>query len=321
MALPPHARQSFGNAAQLPVLMESGTYAVDPDPRWAGGIAGEIVIAPGDVRGTRLGSGPDDGYCCGLDGRDGPNMTCAACGLPVATRIDDCTLWQAVWLVPDAVRRVPTPVDDAEPLTWEQAMAASSPVPPCEPVTDWGGKYGNSYSWTWSPRWEAAAGQALAHLLAASEGRPVTVPEGLAAEVLQRDLDALLPVGPTARRAAPAGPGRPVPDADILLVPAHPQTGEPWSPRQPGPQYRVPLPVGVWLSLVSPSPQDVPDPVSGTLPPLVRCDYPLLPSPCGLFLVDWRAFQRTAARLPAAATPWFRENLAQRAPHLSLGPV
>ncbi|MEU1785216.1 hypothetical protein ABZ553_04870 [Streptomyces sparsogenes] len=37
--------------------------------------------------------------------------------------------------------------------------------------------------WSWSPQWEAAAGRALAHLLVASEGRRVTVPDGLAGEV------------------------------------------------------------------------------------------------------------------------------------------
>jgi hypothetical protein len=80
VSLPVHARQKYGNGAQLPVLMESGTFAVDPDP-WGGpwrmwdeidpweaearGIyapvyalsdstPGASVIAPGDIRGTRL---------------------------------------------------------------------------------------------------------------------------------------------------------------------------------------------------------------------------------------------------------------------------
>ncbi len=59
-----------------------------------------------------------------------------------------------------------------------------------------------------SPQWEAAAGQALAHLLADSERRPVRVPNGLIAEVFQRALDALLPAAPPERRAVLAGPGR-----------------------------------------------------------------------------------------------------------------
>ncbi len=84
-------------------------------------------------------------------------------------------------------------------------------------------------------------------LLVASEGRPVTVPDGLVNEVFQRALDALLPEGLPARRSVLAGPGLPVPDADadILLVPDHPQTGKTWT--HAGPAYAVPLPYGVWL--------------------------------------------------------------------------
>lgn len=77
-ALPAHARQKYGNGIQLPVLMESGTFAVDPEPwgppwrRWeetdpdeaaargiyapvhavSQGAPGAIVIAPGDTRGV-----------------------------------------------------------------------------------------------------------------------------------------------------------------------------------------------------------------------------------------------------------------------------
>lgn len=80
VSLPVHTRQQYGNGTQLPVLMESGTFAVDPGP-WGGpwrmwdeidpgeaearGIyapvralsdstPGASVIAPGDIRGTRL---------------------------------------------------------------------------------------------------------------------------------------------------------------------------------------------------------------------------------------------------------------------------
>lgn len=86
------------------------------------------------------------------------------------------------------------------------------------------------------------------------------LPHGLIAEVFQRALDALLPAGPPARRAVLAGPGLSVPDlgADILLLPTHPQTGEPWSPTGPtGPTasaYPVPLPFGVWMWLAFPEP-------------------------------------------------------------------
>ncbi len=83
---------------------------------------GAIAIAPGDTRGTVLIAEKGSGHCCGLDGADGPNMACEACGLLVASRIDDCSLWQAVWFVPNAVRR--HPIADAAsgtgPLSWAE---------------------------------------------------------------------------------------------------------------------------------------------------------------------------------------------------------
>ncbi|QNS03602.1 hypothetical protein [Streptomyces xanthii] len=344
VALPAHAHASYGNGIQLPVLMEAGTYAVDPEPwgppwrtwdelapgeaarrgvflpvpRLSDAPAGAVVIAPGDVRGTRLVPEQSDGACCGMDGRDGPNMACASCASPVATRVDDCSLWQAVWFAPDAVRRMPTDGDAADPLAWEQVVDQVQPSAPFEPIATWGGgRYGTGHYWSWSPRWEAAAGQALAHLVAASEGQPLTVPDGLTAQVFQRALDALLPDGPPRRRAVLAGPGLPVAadGADVLLVPVHPQTGEPWDP--PGAAhsaYRVPLPADLWLTLVRPQPRGpVPEPVSGGLPPLVRCDYPIPPGGRGHFWVDRWMFRRTAARLPAARHPWFREVIEHRA--------
>ncbi len=80
VALPVHACQQYRNGLQLPVLMESGTFAVEREPwgppwrRWkeidpdeaaARGIyapvpalsdaaPGAVVIAPGDTRGTVL---------------------------------------------------------------------------------------------------------------------------------------------------------------------------------------------------------------------------------------------------------------------------
>ncbi|MFJ9448264.1 hypothetical protein ACIRRH_41595 [Kitasatospora sp. NPDC101235] len=257
VALPVHAYQKYGNGTQLPVLMEPGTFAMDPEPsgppwrRWeeidpdeatargfyapvyalSDGAPGAIAIAPGDARGTVLIPERSGGYCCGLDGADGPNMACGACGLPVASRIDDCSLWQAVWLAPDAVRRLPVEGAGPAPLPWEELMEEGEGAPPFEPIRTWGSRWGTSHYWSWSPQWEAAAGRALAHLLAASQGVPVTVPDGLIKEVFQRALDALLPAAPSARRAVLAGPGQPVPgaDADILLVPTHPQTGEVWT--------------------------------------------------------------------------------------------
>ncbi|MCX5461634.1 hypothetical protein AB0391_05515 [Streptomyces albidoflavus] len=78
VALPVHARQRWGHSL-MPVLMGSGTYAVDQEP---GGPAGAAVLAPGDLRGTVLLPERCDG-CCGSAGGDGPNLACVRCGLPV----------------------------------------------------------------------------------------------------------------------------------------------------------------------------------------------------------------------------------------------
>lgn len=268
----------------MSVLMEPGTFAGDD--------RGQIVIAPGDARGTTLISGKDSGSCCGLDGSDGPNMECAACGLPVASRIDDCSLWQAVWFEPGAVRR--SAVGPAQqPASWAELMAEGKRTPPLEPHTGWAPRAGARYWWTWSPRWEAAAGRALARLVVAAEGRAVSVPDGLVAEVFRRSLDRLLPAGAPARRAVLAGPGVPVVDADILLVPEHPQTGESWSP---GAEVSlVPLPFGIWLWLVDPEPH-LYAPVSGGMPDGVLRDEPGLPSPNQLFQPDLRAFEEALGK-------------------------
>ncbi|WP_089229362.1 hypothetical protein [Actinacidiphila glaucinigra] len=345
VSLPVHARQKYGNGAQLPVLMGSGTFAVDPDP-WGGpwrmwgendpgeagarGIyapvyalsdstPGASVIAPGDIRGTRLIPEKRGGACCGLDGADGPNMACAACDLPVATRVDDCSLWQAVRLSSDAVHRVPVDGFPAAALSWAELAEKGEKTPLFEPIATWGGRLGSNHYWSWSPQWEAAAGHALAHLLAASQGQPVQVPGGLIADVFQRALDALLPAGTPTRRAVLAGPGRPAPDAsvDILLVPVHPQTGQTWTPAGPAASaYPVPLPLGVWLWLVSPQPY-LPFPASGRIPHDVLRDDPLPLLPNSLFRADWGTFQHTLVRLPAVRSPWLRtilENLSQGTP-------
>jgi hypothetical protein len=332
--------------------MESGTFAVDPEPwgppwrKWeridpdeaavrgvyapvhalSDGAPGAFVIAPGDIRGVLLLREQRSGACCGVAGADGPNMVCEACGLLVATRIDDCSLWQAVWLAPNAVRRLLVDGADAEPLSWEELTEEGKSTPPFEPIAPWGSPLGASHHWSWSPQWEAAAGRALAHLLAASEGQPVTVADGMTEEVFQSSLDALLPAGPQERRAVLAGPGRPAPDAgaDILLVPVHPQTGRTWTPTGPAASaYPVPLPFGVWLWLVSPQPR-LPVPPSGRVPDDVlrepvgrrlsggsgwRRDFDdlLPPRPHYPFRADWGTFHHTLARLPAVRSPWLRE--------------
>ncbi|MFF9590132.1 hypothetical protein ACF1FX_13035 [Streptomyces sp. NPDC014646] len=104
VALPVHARQTYGHQL-LPALMESGTYAVDPEPSgppwrpWneigpdgaaargvfaplhglSFGEPGAVVVAPGDLRDTALIPDRLGGSCMGLDGRDGPNVACANC--------------------------------------------------------------------------------------------------------------------------------------------------------------------------------------------------------------------------------------------------
>lgn len=103
-----------------------------------------------------------------------------------------------------------------------------------------------------------------------------------------------------------AGPGQPPPDAgvDILLVPVHPRTGQAWAPAHPtGSVHLVPLPLGVWLWLVSPRP-DPPVPASGHLPLWVLRDDPLPPLPHGPLRADRGTFQHTLVRLPAVRSPW-----------------
>ncbi|MEU6851816.1 hypothetical protein ABZ901_18085 [Actinacidiphila alni] len=344
ISLPVHAHQKYGNGTQMPVLMEAGTFSVDPEPwgptwrRWdeidpaeaeargiyapvyalSDGAPGAVVIAPGDIRGTRLIPEKRGGACCGLDGADGPNMACLTCGSAVATRIDDCSLWQAVWLAPGAVRSLSVGDADTTPLSWEELLEVGEVIPPFEPIGTWGGsRLGANHYWSWSPRWEAAAGHALAHLLAASEGQPVKVPNGLISDVFQHALDVLLPQERPERRAVLAGPGQPDPaaDADILLVPIHPQTGGTWTPAAPAASaHTVPLPLGMWLWMTLPQPY-LPVPVSGRIPHDVLRDDPLPPYPHRPLWADRETFQRTLVRLPAARSPWVRtilEGLAHR---------
>ncbi|MFE5082747.1 hypothetical protein [Streptomyces mirabilis] len=319
VALPVHAHHSYGHEL-LPALMESGTYAVDPEPsgppwrQWSEigvdeteargvfapvpalsfGAPGAIVVAPGDTRGTVLIPERCDGYCMGLDGRDGPNLACAQCGRAVATRIDDCSLWQAVWFDPQAVRRLPAEGPRNRTVDWETLVDERQDAPPIEPPG------------VWSPRWEAAVGAALAHLLAASAGTPVAVPQGLLADTFGRALDALLPTGPPVRNVVLAGPGLPDPDraaSDIGLVPRHPQTGTSWQPSAT--VDTVPLAADVWMHLAFQRDR-LPVPATGGMPEGVFRDDPLPMHPWGAFRPDARAFLHTLARLPAVRRPWLR---------------
>jgi hypothetical protein len=316
VALHVHAHQKYGHDL-LPVLMEPGTYAVDPEPSgppwrlWSEvgadeaesrgvdapvyplsyGPAGAVVVAPGDIRGTVLIPERCDGYCCGLDGRDGPNLACAQCGRAVATRIDDCSLWQAVWLDPQAVRHLPGDGPASRVINWEELREEHPGKPPIQPPG------------AWSPPWEAAVGAALAHLLAASNGTPVAVPDGPVAQTFRRALDALLPPRPPAKNLALAGPGLPTPAADLALVPRHPQTGE-VCPRS-GTAQAVPLATDVWRHLAFHHDQ-TPLPVTGGILDGVRRDDPPLPLPREPFRPDWEVFLDTLARLPEVRQPWLR---------------
>lgn len=314
VALPVHAHHSSWHEL-LPPLMEQGTYAVDPLPSGppyrrrqeieedeaaargvyapeysvSFGAAGRIALAPGDSRGTVLIPERCDGYCVGLDGRDGPNLACERCASAVGTRVDDCGMWQAVWLEPGAVRRVasvggPAPVDP---------VPGVRPRPPVEPGGGWDG------------RWVAAVAVALAHLVVAAEGDPVTFPAGgLLAETFARGADAVLPTGPVRKSVGLAGPGVPVSGHDIALVPRDPVTGEPWRPSADVPV--APLSAEVWAYLAEP-PETSPLPASGTLPPgVLRDDYPLPPHPAYTFEMDRRIFLHTLARHPAVRRPRIR---------------
>ncbi|MEV5829502.1 hypothetical protein AB0L25_28455 [Spirillospora sp. NPDC052242] len=316
VALPVLAHGRYGHDL-LPALMDPGTYAVDPEPsgppwrRWSEidpdeaaargvyapvpalsfGPPGAVVIAPGDVRGTVLIPDRCDGYCLGLDGRDGPNLACAGCELAVATRIDDCSFWQAIRLDPRTVRRLPGVRPAAPVAGWEALSGEYAGTPPVEPPG------------FWSPLWEAAVGAALARLPAASTGAPVTVPDGPIADAFRHALDTLLPRDVRPKTLALAGPGLPGPDGDIALVPAHPRTGAIWEP--PGTPDAVPLDFRVWRYLAF-GDDRVPVPVTGGLPDGVRRDEspPLLPG--WPFRPDREVFLRTLARLPEVRRPWLR---------------
>jgi hypothetical protein len=331
VVLPVQTGQSNGYRFMGP-LMEPGTYAVNPDhfgPPWRPeaeidaealaargwyvpgygmpeGPRGAVVIAPGDVRGTVFIPERLDGYCCGLTEHYGLNLACAQCGRPVATRVDDCSRWQAVWLDPRAVRRVSDAGSARTVMAWEDLGAQRPSLPPMEPAGQW------------SVVWSAVIADALARVVAVSGGRPVTVPDGPAAAVFRRALDALLPPGPPtrnepakpdspaqsatpakpARNVTLAGPGLPVRDADIVLVPQHPQTGACW----PAPEAAdaVPLAFDVWAYLAFHRNHRA---LPGADP---TGDGPLPPGPTYAFRPDWLIFRTTLARMPEVRQPWLR---------------
>ncbi|MFB7124699.1 hypothetical protein [Kitasatospora sp. NPDC056273] len=301
--------------------MEPGTYAVDPRPTgppwrlWqevgeeaaarqgvyapvysvSFGARGRIVIAPGDSRSMTLIPERCEGYCRGVDGRAGPNLACTGCERAVATRIDDCGSWQTVWLEPDAVVSRPSELPDRPPPDWADLERAEHRVPPVEP------------DGSWSRRWEAAVGVMLAHLVTATENHPVPLPSGPVAELLGHAVARYLPPGPNPRTVELAGPGipEPRPRPDVLLVPRHPGTGEPWRP--PGLKATVvPLDSGVWAYLTSPG-ETSPMPAIGALPAgVLRDDYPMPLRPWRLLEPHDRAFRDTLVGLPEIRGPRLR---------------
>ncbi|MFF0298389.1 hypothetical protein ACFYST_33620 [Kitasatospora sp. NPDC004614] len=320
VALPVHTHH--GGWEELhPPLMEPATYAVEPrpiGPPWrlwedvgaeaaarqgvyapvysvSFGARNQIVIAPGDSRSMTLILEKCAGYCRGVDGRDGPNLACTGCGRAVATRIDDCGSWQTVWLEPDAVVRRPSGLPAQPPPGWADLERAEHRVPPVEP------------DGSWSRRWEAAVGVALAHLVVATGNRPVALPVGPVADLLGHAVARYLPPGPDTRSVGLAGPGLPEPQPrpDVLLVPRHPGTGEPWQPSDGGATV-VPLESGVWAYLAGPG-ETSPMPATGVLPPgVLRDDYPLPPHPWCPLPAHHRAFLDTLVRLPAIRSPRLR---------------
>ncbi|MFI2109313.1 hypothetical protein [Streptomyces lydicus] len=95
--IPPPVTEEAPGHRFLPPLMPHGSYAVSPH-------TGAFVLNPDDISGVSR--HPDRGRlngCCGLDGLDGPNLVCDACGAEVATQQSDCWSQQLITLIPDAV--------------------------------------------------------------------------------------------------------------------------------------------------------------------------------------------------------------------------
>jgi hypothetical protein len=316
VALPVHADQKSGNRpGSLAPVLESGTFAVNPLPsgspwrRWeeleaseaealgwyaprvriSVGLAGQVLLAPGDVRGAVI--NPvlvGDSACCGLDGGE-PNMVCVSCGMPVAIRIDDCGLRQATWLDPLSTRVIEDGPGPHLVLDWADLIDQRPGIPPSEP----GGH--------WNPIWAAATASALAHLLAASGGDPIVIPDPQVAEVFRPTLDRLVnPVGAGPERTLSlAGPGLPGAGGDLVLIPEHPQTGEHW-PVTP-PVKPIPLAWDVWWHLAF---HRTPKPVGRSVPIPSEALPALLPG--YRFQPDGRIFLGVLARQPEVRQPRLR---------------
>ncbi|GAA0795216.1 hypothetical protein [Spirilliplanes yamanashiensis] len=303
VALPVHTHQKYGNGpGSLDPLLEHGTFAVDPLPSGApwrlwpeprpdisAGTVGRVLLAPGDVRGAALDPAlADDVACCGLNG-DEPNMVCTTCGTPVATRIDDCGLWQAVWLDPLSTHVIEDGPGPHPVLGWTELLDQRSGVPPSLP------------DGSWHPIWPAAVAAALAHLLAASGGDPILIPDHRVADVFRHTLDSLaVPAGRRpARSLVLAGPGLAAPADDLALVPEHPQTGEQWPVAQP--VTPIPLAWDAWRHLAT---RRDAKPVGRSVTTAPEALPALLPGQ--RLRPDGVIFFRVLARLPEVRQPWLR---------------
>jgi hypothetical protein len=316
VVLPVHANQKWGNGpGSLAPALEPGTFAMDPLPsgspwrRWAeleageaealgwyaprfsisAGPAGQVLLAPGDVRGAVIDPAlVGDSACCGLDGGD-PNMVCITCGAAVAIRIDDCGLRQAIWLDPRSTHVIEDGPGPHPVLDWPDLIDQRPGIAPCEP------------SGGWHPMWAAAAASALAHVLAASGGEPLVIPDHQVAAIFGPTLDRL--VGPAGtgphRTVVLAGPGLPAAVGDVALIPQHPQTGEYWpvaSPAKP-----VPLAWDVWAHLAL---HRASKPVGRSVPIPPEAQPALLPG--YRFEPDGTIFLSVLARLPEVGQPRLR---------------
>ncbi|GAB1818127.1 hypothetical protein HerbRD11066_12910 [Herbidospora sp. RD11066] len=307
VALPAHASGRWGNDRLHEQLLEPGTYAVNPErsgPPWRPweeltsaeleslgfyaplregsgelslGPSGAIALCLGDLRGTAFIPDRLDGSCCGLIA----DLACASCGSEVALLIDDCGLWQVVWLQPGRVRGTGT---DDPVLPWD----------------DLGDVFARDRSEIPRPAWMKMAGAVTARLLAASGGVRLTVPDG--ASLFRDVLDVLLPPGPPERPVVMAGPGLPGPDADIALVPEHPQTDEVWRGEV---ATAVPVPYVMWRHMAFPDDARRMAIAATSMPRAALRDDP---TPMTWFRItpDNDTFIETLVRLPEVRQPWLR---------------
>jgi hypothetical protein len=313
VALPVQAYHDCGHEF-VGALMEPGTYATASQESRDWSFWAKITLFPGDIRNTRFIVEHCDGYCIGIDGWHGPNLACESCGSPVGARVDHCGHWQLTALLPEAV----VGIDDGSPdpvIDWLDLLRHPEQLqlPPVE-----------GHGW-WNEIWLAAFGAALAQLLLVSGGARIQVPDGLLAQLLRRSLNRLLPAGQAVPQYDPpltlalGGPQFEAPDANILLVPQHPQTGRLWPVSRPQLAVGLPLPVWAYLAFHHEHHQV---PGSGTLTVEINRDEPLPPHPAGLFSPAPGPFVQTfKPLLEARNEPWLHaiyHRISNRCHYLEL---